>query len=342
MGRQVPGTGLSPGRRFFRADRPRCAIGRRGEGRLSPVRVPALQREAGELTHQIELGRPDVAMRRPEELCRLVVPKAKVVRDEVLGDGIDGIDQQVASGGLVHGGLRIGRVRDRRHPELEDETSAGAEVARGVAKALDLLGLCQDPNRNYGYMWGILDVPTSSHVPSDETYVGPRAFSEPETQAVRDLVGCERFSACPCPRRGAQPRRGRRSGARWRRAASRPAGALPSRPLRPRPAAGRARPQAARRSRRSAWFGCPRAGDGWGRSLRGLLGDGERCEIRQRAFAARSGDGEVAVVLGAVAELDEVHEAALGEVVGAAAELRQGGAGRVSAKRPKAVRSSAR
>lgn len=51
-----------------------------------------------------------------------------------------------------------------------------------------------DPNRNYGYMWGILDIPTSSHVPSDETYVGPRAFSEPETQAVRDLVGCERFA----------------------------------------------------------------------------------------------------------------------------------------------------
>ncbi|MDX0217657.1 peptidase M14 [Sinorhizobium meliloti] len=50
------------------------------------------------------------------------------------------------------------------------------------------------PNRNYGYMWGILDVPTSSQVPSDETYVGPRAFSEPETQAVRDLVGCERFA----------------------------------------------------------------------------------------------------------------------------------------------------
>jgi carboxypeptidase T len=51
-----------------------------------------------------------------------------------------------------------------------------------------------DPNRNYGYMWGTLDVPTSSHVPSDDTYVGPRAFSEPETQAVRDLVGCERFA----------------------------------------------------------------------------------------------------------------------------------------------------
>jgi carboxypeptidase T len=51
-----------------------------------------------------------------------------------------------------------------------------------------------DPNRNYGYMWGTLNIPTSSHVPSDETYVGPRAFSEPETGAVRDLIACERFA----------------------------------------------------------------------------------------------------------------------------------------------------
>ena len=50
-----------------------------------------------------------------------------------------------------------------------------------------------DPNMNYGYMWGTLNVPTSSHVPSDETYVGPRAFSEPETRAVRDLVAREMF-----------------------------------------------------------------------------------------------------------------------------------------------------
>jgi carboxypeptidase T len=50
-----------------------------------------------------------------------------------------------------------------------------------------------DPNRNYGYMWGTLNVSTSSHVPSDDTYVGPRAFSEPETRAVRDLVGRELF-----------------------------------------------------------------------------------------------------------------------------------------------------
>ena len=50
-----------------------------------------------------------------------------------------------------------------------------------------------DPNRNYGYMWGTLNVNTSSHVPADETYVGPRAFSEPEVRAVRDLVARELF-----------------------------------------------------------------------------------------------------------------------------------------------------
>lgn len=50
-----------------------------------------------------------------------------------------------------------------------------------------------DPNRNYGYMWGTLDIGTSSHTPSDPTYVGPRAFSEPETRAVRDLIARELF-----------------------------------------------------------------------------------------------------------------------------------------------------
>ena len=50
-----------------------------------------------------------------------------------------------------------------------------------------------DPNRNYGYMWGTLDVNTSSKVPADDTYIGPRAFSEPETRAIRDLIGRELF-----------------------------------------------------------------------------------------------------------------------------------------------------
>ena len=42
-----------------------------------------------------------------------------------------------------------------------------------------------DLNRNYGYRWG---GPGSSGTPSDDTYRGPAAFSEPETQVVRDFV----------------------------------------------------------------------------------------------------------------------------------------------------------
>ena len=44
-----------------------------------------------------------------------------------------------------------------------------------------------DLNRNWGYMWGY-DNSGSSPYPNDETYRGPSAFSEPETQAVRDFI----------------------------------------------------------------------------------------------------------------------------------------------------------
>lgn len=45
-----------------------------------------------------------------------------------------------------------------------------------------------DINRNYGYMWGY-DNEGSSPSPSNETYRGTAAFSEPESQAIRDF--CE-------------------------------------------------------------------------------------------------------------------------------------------------------
>ena len=45
-----------------------------------------------------------------------------------------------------------------------------------------------DINRNYGYMWGN-DNEGSSPIPSDDTYRGPSAFSEPEAQCMRDF--CE-------------------------------------------------------------------------------------------------------------------------------------------------------
>lgn len=44
-----------------------------------------------------------------------------------------------------------------------------------------------DLNRNWGYMWGY-DDSGSSPDPYDETYRGSAAFSEPETQALRDFI----------------------------------------------------------------------------------------------------------------------------------------------------------
>jgi hypothetical protein len=49
-----------------------------------------------------------------------------------------------------------------------------------------------DLNRNWGYMWGY-DNYGSSPNPSSWTYRGPEPFSEPETQAVRDLALVHNF-----------------------------------------------------------------------------------------------------------------------------------------------------
>ena len=51
-----------------------------------------------------------------------------------------------------------------------------------------------DLNRNYGYQWGY-DNEGSSPFTSSETYRGPSAFSEPETQAIRDLFAQRNFSS---------------------------------------------------------------------------------------------------------------------------------------------------
>ncbi|UCE19823.1 MAG: hypothetical protein JSV84_05645 [Gemmatimonadota bacterium] len=49
-----------------------------------------------------------------------------------------------------------------------------------------------DLNRNYGYMWGFDDI-GSSPDPSSLLYRGTHPFSEPETQAIRDLVTAHHF-----------------------------------------------------------------------------------------------------------------------------------------------------
>ncbi len=49
-----------------------------------------------------------------------------------------------------------------------------------------------DLNRNYGYAWG-WDVIGSSPNPTSDVYRGKAPFSEPEVQAIRDLVATRRF-----------------------------------------------------------------------------------------------------------------------------------------------------
>lgn len=52
-----------------------------------------------------------------------------------------------------------------------------------------------DLNRNYSYMWGYDDEGSSPN-PGSETYRGTAGFSEPETQAIRDLLINYEFDAC--------------------------------------------------------------------------------------------------------------------------------------------------
>ena len=51
-----------------------------------------------------------------------------------------------------------------------------------------------DLNRNYGYKWGWDNLGSSPNTAS-ETYRGEGPFSEPESQAVRDLFGQNNFQA---------------------------------------------------------------------------------------------------------------------------------------------------
>jgi hypothetical protein len=50
-----------------------------------------------------------------------------------------------------------------------------------------------DLNRNYGFEWGYDNI-GSDPTPSSATYRGPSAFSEPETQAIRDFVNGREFT----------------------------------------------------------------------------------------------------------------------------------------------------
>lgn len=75
----------------------------------------------------------------------------------------------------------------RRNCRVQD----GSEPAAGECESLANRRLGVDPNRNYGGSWGGagagLDV-------EDDTYRGPRPFSEPEVQNIRELVSANQVT----------------------------------------------------------------------------------------------------------------------------------------------------
>ena len=78
-------------------------------------------------------------------------------------------DYYISNGGVAFGYHRK-NARDTNNNGLVDRNTDGIDL-----------------NRNYGYQWGLDDVGSSPN-PADETYRGPAPFSEPETQAERDIV----------------------------------------------------------------------------------------------------------------------------------------------------------
>jgi hypothetical protein len=58
---------------------------------------------------------------------------------------------------------------------------------RNNANCLNSDNIGVDLNRNYGYKWGVDNLGSQPN-PCEEDYRGEHAFSEPETQSIRDFV----------------------------------------------------------------------------------------------------------------------------------------------------------
>lgn len=78
-----------------------------------------------------------------------------------------------------------GQAYKRKNCSLGDGVPVPPGLCRATAASPGGFGVGVDLNRNYGGFWG---GPGASTTPADPTYRGPEAFSEPETQNIRDLV----------------------------------------------------------------------------------------------------------------------------------------------------------
>src|SRR5439155_1607489 len=94
--------------------------------------------------------------------------------DRVLGTSRGG---HPSDGPSSHRAVDLPHVRDSRLRVAEPLPRPPLAVGRDIDRV--------ELNRNYGYMWGAGGFGTST---SDPEYRGPGPFSEPESQAIRDLA----------------------------------------------------------------------------------------------------------------------------------------------------------
>jgi hypothetical protein len=106
----------------------------------SPVCIAGLQSEAGQLSHEVEFGRPDVAARAPGHPRLSAVIEREVVRHDVLAQNIVDVHADVAGLAIEDHCMLAGReLAQLRHPQLDYEATAGYEVPGRVTEALNLL-----------------------------------------------------------------------------------------------------------------------------------------------------------------------------------------------------------
>lgn len=86
---------------------------------------------------------------------------------------------------------------DGNYLYIHESTTLGRKNGRDVYddKGEIRVGAGVDINRNYPLMWGKFKEKASSSKPKHYWYRGPRAASEPETQAMMNLVNAKQFTA---------------------------------------------------------------------------------------------------------------------------------------------------
>src|ERR671937_1475515 len=115
----------------------------RGERVALPAAPTLAQCDSGELSHQIELGRPRIAKRHRDDLDSAVIDPI-VMGDESLPDDVVLIEAEM--GGAD--GERLEpfawrKLSKSRNDDLDDEAAVRLQMRRGVAKASNLLVLCR-------------------------------------------------------------------------------------------------------------------------------------------------------------------------------------------------------